>query len=100
MRPHVDLEAVFVHVAVAADVALELGADVRLEVPRQPGWARGRPLTNVAFVPARKEEQTRLQGQYYMRWAVSGSPISFRGGATIVLIPGENITYLSGKCTK
>ena len=40
VRPHVDLEAVFVHVAVAADVTLELGADVRLEVPRQPGRAR------------------------------------------------------------
>ena len=37
--PHVDLETVFVHVAVAADVALELGADVRLKVPRQPGRA-------------------------------------------------------------
>ena len=51
MRPHVDLEAVLVHVAVAADAALELGAEVGLHVPLQSGRPRSRPLTNVAFVP-------------------------------------------------
>ena len=56
VRPHVDLEAVLVHVAVAADGALELGAGVRLHVPLQPRRARSRPLTDVAFVPASYEE--------------------------------------------
>ena len=51
VRPHVDLEAVLVHVAVAADGTLELGTKVSLHMALQSGWAGSRPLTNVAFVP-------------------------------------------------
>ena len=39
VRPHVDLEAVLVHVAVATDGAFELGAKVSLHVALQSGWA-------------------------------------------------------------
>ena len=56
MRPHVDLEAVLVHVAVAADGALELGTHVSLHVPLQSRRSRCRPLTNVAFVPEGERE--------------------------------------------
>ena len=51
VRPHVDFEAVLVHVAVAADGALELGPEVSLHMALQSGRAGSRPLTNVAFVP-------------------------------------------------
>ena len=51
VRPHVDLKSVLVHVAVAADGALELGPEVRLHVALQSRGAGSRPLTNVAFVP-------------------------------------------------